>query len=401
VGALTGRLKSYMGMRTLVAEFYRTLREGLPPPVDASDAILTVRLLEQVRNALADRQKRRVTVGDCSSPARVLVTGATGFLGGRLVERLAEEGVVVRATTRIGSRARRIEGVDWIRCNLASEDELRQAMTGIETVFHCAAMAGPPGSLEDYQEANVHGTLRVAKIAEETGVRELVYVSSLSVYARPRRGVKYVDEATPYDERAGERGVYTQSKIGAERALLDHARAHPRLRVVVVRPGILYGPGAPLPIGCLELPSPFRRRPLVAGSRSTPIPLSFIDNVIDAMFAASSSDVSSGSVFNVVDDAECTQGLVASYVAEATEGRVRPYFVPYPVVWALMLMADVLAFVRHRKLGTARYRLARTLADMRYQCVAAREKLKWAPRVSASEGIARVLAVMDETPYPH
>src|SRR5262249_28356315 len=151
----------------------------------------------------------------------------------------------------------------------------------------------------------------------------------------------------------------------------------------------------------LELPSPFRRRPLVAGRPRTPIPLSFIDNVIDAMLAVSSSDDPSASVFTLVDDPECTQGSVAAYDANATQRPGSPYFVPYPVVWGLMLAADVLALARHRKLGTARYRLARTLADMRYQCLAARENLKWTPRVSVSEGITRALAAMNETPYPH
>ena len=62
-----------------MAEFYRSLREEASPPVDASAALVTVRLLEQVRDALADKQKRRVTVGNFCSSARVLVTGATAF----------------------------------------------------------------------------------------------------------------------------------------------------------------------------------------------------------------------------------------------------------------------------------------------------------------------------------
>jgi nucleoside-diphosphate-sugar epimerase len=262
-------------------------------------------------------------------------------------------------------------------------------------------MVGPPGSLKEYEEANLYGTLRVAKIAEEKGVRTLVYVSSLSVYAIPPREVKYLDESAPYDSRAGDRGVYTQSKLGAERALLEYATADRRLRVIVFRPGILYGLGAPLPIGCLELPSPFRRRPLIAGGPRVPIPLSFVDNVVDAMLSARDADIPSGSVFNVVDDPECNQGWVAGHIAQVSRGRIRPHFVPYPIVWLLMLAVDLVAWARHGSFGTARYRLARTLADMRYPCLTAREKLNWTPRVSPSEGLTRVLTAMDEVPYPH
>jgi predicted dehydrogenase/nucleoside-diphosphate-sugar epimerase len=401
LGVLTGRIKTYMGLRRLVPAFYRALREGTPPPVRAEEGLVTVRLMEQIRSALAEKEKPRLRVGDGSLPARALVTGATGFLGGRLIECLAQAGVPTRATTRIVSRARVIQGVEWVRCDLASENDLRRAMAGVETVFHCAAMAGPPGSLQEYEETNVQGTLRVAKLAEEAGVRNLVYVSSISVYAIPPRGERYLDEGAAYDARADERGFYTQSKLGADRALLTHARENPRLRIVVLRPGTLYGPGAPLPIGRLELPSPFQGRPLVAGSPRIPMPLSFVDNVVDAMLAAERTEVPSGSVFNVVDDPECNQGLVAAALVETSQGRIRPRFVPYPLVWLLMLVADVFALVRRGKLGTARYRLARTLAEMRYPCLAARERLHWTPRVSLIQGLARVVTAMRQRPYPH
>jgi nucleoside-diphosphate-sugar epimerase len=331
----------------------------------------------------------------------VLVTGATGFLGGRLIERLGAAGIPTRATTRIASRARGLTAVEWVQCNLASEEDLRRAMAGVQTVFHCAAIAGPPGSLEEYEEANVRGTLRVAKIAEETGVRNLVYVSSISVYGIPRRGTRYLDETAAYDARAEQRGFYTQSKLGADRAVIEQIHRHPRLRIVVLRPGTIYGPGAPLPIGRLELPSPVRGRPLVAGGPGVAMPLSYVDNVVDAMLAAERSDVPSGSVFNIVDDPECTQGSVAAAVAELSQGRVRPCFVPYPAVWLLMLGVDVLAWARRRKLGTARYRLARTLADMRYPCEAARARLHWMPHTPLSQGLAHVLAAMEKRPYPH
>src|SRR5262249_22276690 len=159
------------------------------------------------------------------------------------------------------------------------------------------------------------------------------------------------------------------------------------------RPGTLYGEGAALPIGRLELPSPFRGRPFVAGNRRVAMPLSFIENLIDAMLAAEYSNVPSGSAFNIVDDPECDQGSVAMVITEASGGRIRPYFVPYQLVWLLMLGADLLGWPRRKRLGTSRYRLQRTLADMRYPSLAARKELHWAPRVSLSEGIGRVLAV--------
>ncbi len=209
-------------------------------------------------------------------------------------------------------------GVQWIQCDLRNEEELRKALNGIETVFHCAALAGPPGSLQDYEEANVKGTVRLARLAAEMGVKTLVYVSSGMVYGIPRGGGPYVDETAPYDERAIERGVYTQSKLAAEKALLDMRPTHSSPRVIVLRPGSIYGPGAKLPIGNLQLPSSIRR-PLIAGSRRVPMNLVYIDNVIDAMLAAANSDVHTGSVYNVVDS-DVDQGEVGSHLTRGHPG---------------------------------------------------------------------------------
>jgi nucleoside-diphosphate-sugar epimerase len=169
----------------------------------------------------------------------------------------------------------------------------------------------------------------------------------------------------------------------------------------VLRPGTIYGPGVAPPIGRLTLPSPFRGRPIVAGSAGVPMPLAYVDNVIDAMLAAERSAVPSGSVFNVVDDAEWNQGAVARSLATVTAGKVRPLFLPYPVVWAMMLAVDLVSLARGRGMGTARYRLVRTLADMRYACLAAREQLGWSPRVGLDPGVAATWKAQNPEPYPH
>src|SRR5262249_18228187 len=256
-GVLTGRIKQYMGLRRLVAEFYRALASGAPSPVTAEDGLLNVRLMDRMRLALGGRTKPRTTASAApSAPARAFVTGATGFLGGRLVERLSENGCPTRAATRVATRARPLAHVEWVKCRLENEDDLRRAMGGVEMVFHCAAMAGAPGTLAQYEEANLRWTVRVARAAEAAHVKTLVYVSSVSVYALPR-GTRELDEEAPYDARAAERGFYTQSKLAADRALLEWTAAHSWPRVIMVRPGTLYGPGAALPIGRLTLPSPF------------------------------------------------------------------------------------------------------------------------------------------------
>jgi nucleoside-diphosphate-sugar epimerase/predicted dehydrogenase len=398
LGVVTGRVKRYMGVRGLVEAFYESLRQGSTPPVRPEDGVLNLRLMDQIKSSCSGSMKTREVPAVPSTTAvapKVLVTGASGFLGGHVVDRLSSEGPV-RAMTRLISRARSRPNVEWIQCDLGKEEELRRALDGVETVFHCAALAGPPGSLEDYEAANVKGTVRLARLAAEAGVRTLVYVSSCAVYGIPKSRSPYVDETAPYDERAGDRGVYTQSKLAAEKALLEYAAAHESPRVVILRPGTIYGPGATLPLGNLQLPSS-SKRPIIAGSRRVPTALVYVENVIDALLAAARSDVRSGSVYNVVDS-DVDQGELALTLNKVSHGYIRPVFVPYVIVWSLMLGVDLLSLIRRGSWGTARYRLDRTLANMRFKCAAAQQELNWKSRVSLTDALARTVESSPEIP---
>lgn len=390
-GIMTGRVKRYTGLRNLITRFHESLREGLPPPVPAEDGVLNTRLMDQIKAACEAVRKSRPTFeSENAAQPRILVTGATGFLGGRLVEVLSGQGTPVRGTTRLVSRARTLPGVQWVQCDLTREEGLRAALQDMETVIHCAALCGPPGSLEEYEDANLRGTLRLLRLAAEAGVKNFVYLSSMSVYAAPERPAAVLDERSPYDDRAEERGVYTRSKLAADAAVLDYARHHAAPRIIVLRPGTIYGPGAKLPVGRLQLPSS-SSRPVIAGSPRVTTGLVYVDDVVDAMLAASVSDVPTGSVYNLVDSGNADQAELARTIREVTGGRIRPLFAPYPLVWVLMLGLDLLSLLRHRRLGTARYRLRRTLAPMRFECAAARKDLGWRPRVGLAEGLARVL----------
>jgi nucleoside-diphosphate-sugar epimerase/predicted dehydrogenase len=389
-GIFTGRVKRYVGLRTIIAEFYQSLRDGGPPPVAPEQGVLNTRLMDQIRDACEPVRKQRPTLTAAGVGTRILVTGGSGFLGGRLVEVLSAQETPVRATTRLLSRARQLPGVQWVQCDLGREDCLRSALHDVEIVFHCAALCGPPGSLQEYEDANLHGTLRLVRLAAEAGVKNFVYVSSMSVYAAPQDASRVLDESAPYDQRAAERGAYTRSKLAADAALLEYARNNAAPRIIVLRPGTIYGPGAKLPVGRFQLLSS-GARPVIAGGRRVSAGLVYVDDVVDAMLAASVSNVPTGSVYNLVDSANCDQEELARTLCRVTGGRIKPLFAPYPLVWTAMLGVDLMSLVRHRKLGTARYRLKRTLAPMRFECTAARKDLGWYPRIPLAEGLSRVL----------
>jgi len=384
-------VKRYQGLRRIIERFYQSLRDGSAPPISPEEGLLNVRLMDQIKEACEGvRKPRPRPVSDHALQPRILVTGASGFLGGRLVEALSDQNTAVRATTRLLSRARQLPAVQWVQCDLTQEESLRGLFCDIHTVFHCAALCGAPGSLQQYQEINVEGTKRLLRLAAECGVQNFIYISSMSVYGAPSDPDSVLDESAALEQRADERGSYTQTKLAAEKAVLDYARNHRFPRIVVLRPGALYGPGAKLPLGRFQLPS-LDTRPIIAGSPSLPIGLVYVDDVVEAMLVAARNRVPTGSVYNLVDSGG-DQGELARALREVSHGRVRPVFAPYPLVWSAMLGADLVALVRQRKIGTARYRLHRTLAPMRFDCSAAQRDLGWRPRVPLALGLSRTLA---------
>lgn len=229
------------------------------------------------------------------SGARALVTGATGFIGGRLVERLvAEEGATVRALVRDFSTASRIARypIAMVAGNVLDADAVDRAVDGCDVVFHCAY--GNGGEDAARQRVNVEGTELVLAAALRHRCRRVVHVSTYSVYGDPAQGD--VDERTPR-RRTG--STYGDSKLDAEtRALAYCAKG---LSVAVVQPTIVYGP-----FGLTWTARPLEqmrtgRVILIDGGAGIANPV-YIDDVVSALVAAAESERAHGETFLISGD---------------------------------------------------------------------------------------------------
>jgi dTDP-glucose 4,6-dehydratase len=176
----------------------------------------------------------------------VLVTGAGGFIGSHLVDRLSREGAEVRAFLHYNSRGdvgalgwdSDLDGVDLRFGDLRDEDALAAAATGCGTILHLGALIAIPYSYvapRDVVETNVVGTLNVLSAARRTGASRVVCMSTSEVYGTPE------GETISESDRLNAQSPYAASKIGADQLALSFHRSY-GLPVGVVRPFNTYGP---------------------------------------------------------------------------------------------------------------------------------------------------------------
>ena len=164
----------------------------------------------------------------------VLVTGAAGFIGGRVAQRLRDAGHRVVALDLAGRSRTHLSGsgIEFKEADITDAAAVSHALSGVHVswVVHCAALMGGWGAPEEYLRVNVEGTRHVASWAASTGVTRFLYISSVSVYGMPP--VEGITEETPFLHI----GLpYGDSKIAAETLVREFHSAG--LPCTILRPG--------------------------------------------------------------------------------------------------------------------------------------------------------------------
>jgi predicted dehydrogenase/nucleoside-diphosphate-sugar epimerase len=380
LGFLRGKVLPYHGLQDLIREFYRALDQESPMPVSASDAVSTVRWTEEIARKADAQHTDRIQHLPLSESVPIVITGASGGLGNAVVERLRSEGAKVRLFQRRVPETLP-EGVEVAIGNLGDPDAVDRAIRGAEVVLHIgAAMKG--GDV-DHQCATVVGTKNVLEACRKHGIEKFVHISSLSVV--DWAGAKADDpisEFSPLEPRAGERGAYTQAKLEAERLVMEYAQNY-GIPAVILRPGQIFGGKIPL-----LTPAVARRsagRWIVLGEGRLPLPLVYIDDVVDAIALALKSDFHSGEIFQIVDPESFTQNEVLGMVLGERAGITH---LPRGLVFLAGKLSEIALGMLGRKSPLAVYRLRSALARRQFRSEKA-GLLGWKPRVGVREGIRR------------
>ncbi len=317
---------------------------------------------------------------------RVTVTGGTGFLGSYLVRDLLAKGANVRVLARPSARADWLAaaGVDIVPGDLRDPESIARAVRGADIVYHLAAKVGS-APRKDYFEINVGGTDRLLKACAENGVGQFVYASSLAVYGPMPEGTR-IDESTPFDAKPHLRDPYSESKIRADELVGSFARQS-GMPTVILREGIIFGPGRQLPAGLFA----FRlgNTDVVFGRPANRFPLNYVENLIDAMQVVA-TPASGLREYNALDNDELT--LDRYHVLKRLADHSKTHFSSGWPLYVASPFAEILRpLIPMGDTRLSRHQLQRALQDRWYDTSKIRRELGWTPRIGLEEAIRKSL----------
>lgn len=329
-----------------------------------------------------------------SGGRRIVVTGATGFLGGAVARRLAATTAIeVIATGRDVRRGQKLAdaGIEFRCIDLVDTQAVAELVRGAYAVIHCAALSSPWGPRQAFTAANVSASRNVVNACVDARVARLVHVSTPGVYhdGRPHHALRE-DAPLPAPVNA-----YVETKRIAEREVVNASTAG-GMSTIVLRPRAIFGPGdtAILPRIAQALRAGRLRR---IGDGSCTVDMSYIDNVVDAVLLAMDADAGcSGRIYNISNGEPARIWDVIDQLADALQLRRPTKHIPLGLAAGLASVVEA----AYRLVGARsepplfRYGVELLGVDMTLDITRARNELGYTPRVPMQAALASTFAAL-------
>jgi nucleoside-diphosphate-sugar epimerase len=353
------------------------------------------------------------------SGKRVLITGANGFIGRRLAERLTwEEGANVRGLVRraesqpavgmavSGSLQQDITAPDSdprsadtvafenVIGDVTDADAVRRSVDGCTAVIHCAAMQGGKRTLADFRRVNVEGTLKLLRAARAAKVERFIHISTINVHGYP----------PPFDANAESplsfRGdFYSVSKAEGERAAWQFARDPGNLpALTVIRPACTYGPRSEA-WTMRPLRSVRRGAPVLVGKGDGICNAVYIDNLVDLILLTMKNDAAAGQAFIGAEGRGVTwREFYGAYAHMLDTTHLNS--IPRGLALAAAMVFEALARITGASPRVSRANFEFYLHRVVYDIVKSEKLLGYRPRVSFEEGMRRTEKWLIEAGHP-
>jgi nucleoside-diphosphate-sugar epimerase len=329
--------------------------------------------------------------GTAEGAMKLIVTGATGFIGRNLVEGLHGDGHHVLATgrsTAVGERLRE-RGIEFRPADIVDSATLAEAFSPADCLIHCAARSGDWGRYREFHEPNVIGTRNVIDACLRHGIPRIIFVSTPSVYFTGEDRID-ISEDDPLPAR--QRISYARTKLAGETELL--ARRSEGYDVMIFRPRAVYGPHDATIVPRILRLAEKRRLPLINDGRAVIDP-TYVGNFVDAVRSALTAGGGAwNEAYNISNGEPIEIRDFFASVLEALGVPFRPKNVPEA---AAMTVAGFMELVGYLPFGPkqpalTRFSVGYMATSTTMSIEKAHRKLGYAPRIDNREGIERYAA---------
>jgi nucleoside-diphosphate-sugar epimerase len=312
---------------------------------------------------------------------KALVTGATGFIGGRLAERLVTEGIQVRALARTPANGQWLAGlgVELAPGDITDPASLRTAIAGCQLVFHAEAWVSEGGTKAEVWAVNVTGTQNMVDAALAERIERFVHLSSCAVYGSLQQ--PNIDENTPTRMRGN---LYGDSKVAAEDVVFRAYRAQ-GLPVVIARASQVYGPRSrQYTIRQIEIIKA-GKMVLIDKGRHLCKPI-YIDNLIDGLILCAQVEAAVGEAINFTDNVPVPWREFYGAYGRMLGINSFPS-VPFALAWLIGYYNEIIARLQGKKASLNRGVLKTHRSSNSFSNQKARELLGWEPNVDLAQGM--------------
>jgi nucleoside-diphosphate-sugar epimerase len=320
---------------------------------------------------------------------KVLITGATGFIGSHILKVLVAKGHKVRALVRKTSDTSSIKGpdVELAYGDITSPESLKAAVKGVDAVIHLAAMVSDFGPYKDFVALNIDGVRNILDAAKDEGVSRFVHFSTNDVLGIHKGGV-VVDDSLPYKKTGY---PYPDTKIEGEKIAFEYYKKY-NLPVTAIRPSWVYGPGDRTFIP--EVVDAMRTGMMIYfGDKKNTISLNYIDNLTDAVLLLLERPEAVGEAFIANDDHPVTWEWLVKKLAEGLDLKLPKITLPFGLA---MWLARIVEFffklfrIKSRPPLTT-YAINICGSNMIYSAKKMKDVLGYKSKVLPEEGMKRTI----------
>ena len=303
----------------------------------------------------------------------ILVTGGAGFVGAALITSILDAGSVCNYNIRsLDQKSRHVGSVEAFVGTIDSHSQYHDALHSVDVVIHIAAIAhAKSGNFDLYKETNVLGTINLARQAAAAGVKRFIFISSVGVNGGFSLTLpfRYDDMPSPWDD-------YSQSKYEAEQGLWA-LQAETGLEIVIIRPPLVYGLGAPGNFGKL-ISAVNGERWLPLGAINNQRSFVALDNLVDLIITCIDHPKAVNQTFLVSDDQDVSTSELLKMMASAFGKKSR--LIPVPM-GLIQFVANLLG-----KRAMAQRLCSSLVVDISHT----KETLSWKPPVTIEQQLAKI-----------